>query len=106
MVLPHNLKSPVSMMKPRPVGVSDRNGQVYFLDQMVWQFEYNANGLFNKRILVGPDEVDVPAEFLQVFKFGPEPQPLPNARPWHYATQNQGGTAPLNTVSEILGDDE
>lgn len=106
MTLPHNLKSPTDMMRPRAVGVSDRNGQVYFLDQMSWQYQYSANGLYNTRILVGPDEVDEPNPGLQTFKFGPEPAPLPNARPWHYATQNQGGEAPLETVSQILPDEQ
>lgn len=106
MPLPHNRKSPISMMSPRPVGVSDRNGQLYYLDEMVWQFQYSGNALVNQRILVGPDEVDTPNPSLQTFRFGPEPAPLPNARPWHYREQNQGGTAPLTSVSEILGDDE
>lgn len=105
MVLPHNLKSPVDMMKPRAVGCSDRNGQLYFLDEMVWQWQWSSDRLINLRILVGPDEVDSPAEFLRTPKFGPEPAPLPNARPTHYAQQNQGGTPPLNTVQEILPDD-
>lgn len=105
MVLPHNRKSPVDSMRPRPVGVSDRNGQVYYLDEMVWQFQYSGNALVNQRILVGPDEVDTPNPGLQTFKFGPEPTPLPNARPWHYAEQNQGGTAPITDVNAILGDE-
>ncbi len=105
MVLPHNRKSPVSMTKPRPVGCSDRNGQIYYLDEMVWQYQYSGTGLVNQRILVGPDEVDQPAPFLQTAVFGPEPAPLPNARPWHYDTQNQGGEPPLTTVNQILGDD-
>jgi hypothetical protein len=105
MVLPHNRKSPVSETKPRPVGVSDRNGQVYYLDEMVFQYQYSGRGLIDQRILIGPDEVDTPAPFLQTFIFGPEPKPLPNARPWHYAEQSQGGEPPLNTVSEILDTD-
>jgi hypothetical protein len=103
MVLPHNRKSPISISKPRPVGCSDRNGQLYYLDEMVWQYQYGANGqLINLRILVGPDEVDTPNPGLQTFKFGPEPAPLPNARPTHYAQQNQGGTAPITDVNAIL----
>lgn len=105
MPLPHNLRAPVDMMKPRPVGISDRSGFLVYLDEMVFQFQYSGNRLVNQRILVAPDEVDVPAPFLQTYVFGPEPAPLPNARPWHYAEQNQGGTAPPS-VSEILGDDE
>lgn len=106
MVLPHNRKSPVSMMKPRPTGVSDRNGQLYYLDEMVWQWQWNAASLYNQRVLVGADEVDTPSEFLKTPKFGPEPAPLPNARPTHYATQNLGGAPPINSVSQILDDDE
>lgn len=103
MTLPHNRKSPVNMMRPEPVGVSDRNGQIYRLADMVFQYQYTASGrLTNLRILVGPDELDQPAPFLQTFKFGPEPQPLPNARPWHYAEQNQGGEPPITDVNDIL----
>lgn len=104
MVLPHNLRAPVSMMKPRPVGISDRSGKMYYLDEMVWQFQWSGNALVNQRILVGPDEVDTPSEFLRSPILGPEPAPLPNARPWYYAYQNQGGTAPLTSVQEILPD--
>lgn len=107
MVLPHNLKCPVSITKPRPVGVSDRSGALYFLDEMVWQWQWSSDRLVNLRILVGADEVDTPNQGLKTPKFGPEPAPLPNARPTHYATQNQGGEPPLNTVQEILpGDGE
>lgn len=106
MVLPHNLKCPVSITKPRPVGVCDRSGALYYLEDMVWQWQWSAEKLVNQRILVGPDQVDRPSEFLKTPRFGPEPAPLPNARPTHYATQNLGGEPPLNTVSEILGDDE
>lgn len=106
MVLPHNLKSPVSITKPRPVGVSDRNGQLYYLDEMVWQWQWSSDRLINLRILVGPDEVDKPAEFLRTPKFGPEPAPLPNARPTHYATQNLGGEPPITSVNQILEDGE
>lgn len=104
MVLPHNRKSPTSIDRPEPVGVSDRNGQVYFLKDMVWQYQWAGNALVNQRILVGPDEVDQPSEFLRPVIIGPEPAPLPNARPTHYATQNQGGTVPP-TVSQILDGD-
>lgn len=105
MPLPHNLKSPVDMMRPRPVGISDRSGAMYFLSDMVWQYQWCGNSLRNLHILVGPDEVDQPSEFLRPAIIGPEPAPLPNARPTHYAQQNQGGV-PAPTVNQILGDDE
>lgn len=105
MPLPHNLRAPVDMMKPRPVGISDFSGFMYYLDEMVWVYQWNGNALVNQRMLVGPDEVDKPAEFLRQIILGPEPAPLPNARPTHYTYQNQGGEPPLTSVSEILGDD-
>lgn len=105
MPLPHNLRAPVDMMKPRPVGISDFSGFMFYLDEMVWVFQYAGNRLVNRRMLVGPTEVDLPAPFLQTYVFGPEPAPLPDARPWHYAQQSQGGT-PAPSISEILGDDE
>lgn len=102
MVLPHNLRSPVSITKPRPVGISDFSGFMFYLDEMVWVYQYSGNQLVNQRMLVGPGECDVPNPGLQTFVFGPEPAPLPNARPTHYAQQNQGGTAPITSVNEIL----
>lgn len=103
MSLPHNLRAPVDIMRPEPVGISDRSGKMYFLRDMVWQFQWVGNSLKNLRILVGKDEVDEPSEFLRPVIIGPEPAPLPDARPTHYETQNQGGTPPP-TIAEILGE--
>lgn len=107
MPLPHNLRCPVDISAPRPVGVSDRSGFLFYLDDLQFQFQYAGNALKNQRILVAPDELDVPSEFLRPAIFGPEPAPFPNARPTQYAAQNQGGAAPLNSqginsVVEIL----
>lgn len=79
---------------------------MYYLEDMVWQWQYNSLALYNTRILVGPDEVDLPSEFLKTPRFGPEPAPLPNARPTHYATQNLGGEPPITSVNQILEDGE
>lgn len=104
MPLPHNLRAPVSIDKPEPVGISDRSGKMYFLRDMVWQYQWNGNALVRQNILVGYDEVDKPSEFLRTPILGPEPAPLPDARPTQYAVQNQGGTTPP-TVSQILDGD-
>ena len=106
MVLPHNLHAPVDMMRPEPVGICDRDGFLWPLSQLTWQFQWAGTNLVNQRILVCPVCLDTPAPFLQTFRFGPEPAPLPNARPWHYAYQNQGGEPPLDTVSQILPDEQ
>lgn len=105
MPLPHNLKSPVDMMTPTPVGVCDRCGELRYLRDLAWQFQWQGNSLKNQRILVCYDRcVDVPSDFLRPAIIGPEPAPLPNARPWHYEQQNQGGEPPLNSTTEILPD--
>lgn len=104
MVLPHNLRAPVSSTKPEPIGICDRCGFMEFLSRLYWQFQWSATVLVNQRILVCDRCLDKPSEFLKTPRFGPEPAPLPNARPTHYAQQNQGGTPPLNTVQEILPD--
>lgn len=106
MPLPSNLRTPVDMMKPRPVGISDFSGFMFWLDEMVWVYQWAGNALVNQRWLVGACEVDTPAEFLKTPRFGPEPAPLPNARPTHYATQNLGGEPPITSVNQILEDGE
>jgi len=79
---------------------------MWYLDDLSWQFQWSGQALVNQRILVCPRCLDKPSEFLKSPIIGPEPAPLPNARPWHYREQMQGGTAPLNSVSEILPDEQ
>lgn len=102
MVLPHNLQAPVSITKPEPVGICDRCDFMWYLRDLSWQMQWSAKQLVNLRILVCPRCLDTPNETLRVFNFGPEPAPLPNARPTQYAAQNQGGTAPITDVNAIL----
>jgi len=105
MVLPHNLKCPVDINRPRPVGVDDRTGFLVYLDNMDFQTQWAGDRLVNLRILVEQPYLDQPAEFLRTFKFGPEPAPLVNARPTQYASQNQGGVpAPTNINNLVEGE--
>ena len=93
------------MLKPRPVGICDRCCFMYYLDDLTWQFQWSGTALVNQRILVCCKCLDKPSEFLKTVIIGPEPAPIPNARPTHYEFQNQGGEPPLTTVNQILGDD-
>ena len=105
MPLVHNLKCPVDMMRPRPVGIDDRTGFLVYLDDMDFQHQWAGNALVNLRILTHQDYLDKPAEFLRTFKFSPEPAPLVNARPTQYATQNLGGVpAPTNINNLVEGE--
>ena len=105
MPLPHNLRSPVDMMRPEPVAVDDRSGFLVYLKDLDFQYQWTGNSLRNQRILVTDQMRDTPSEFLRTPILGPEPAPLPNARPTHYAQQNQGGV-PAPTVTELneIGD--
>lgn len=105
MPLPHNLRCPVDMMRPRPVAVDDRSGFLVYYDDLQFQMQWRGNSLKSLNFLCAPDMIDQPSEFLRPAIIGPEPAPLPNARPTHYAQQNQGGV-PAPTVNQILGDDE
>lgn len=103
MPLPHNLRAPIDMMRPRPVAIDDRSGFLVYYDDLQFQFQYSANNrLVNQGILCAPDMLDDPAPFLQTYRFGPEPAPLPNARPAHWTQQEQGGEPPLTSVNTIL----
>ncbi|HEY1806011.1 MAG TPA: hypothetical protein VGG45_16175 [Terracidiphilus sp.] len=104
MVLPHNIKCPVDIYKPRAVGVCDRTGFLLYLDDLDWQYQYSGFALVNQGHLIGRDYLDKPSEFLQPVVLGPEPKPILNARPTSYGTQNQGGTA-VPSISEILPDE-
>ena len=104
MVLPHNLRAPIDMMRPRPVGISDKSGFMYFLDYLEWQYQWQGRALVNQRTLSSRNETDQPSEFLRTFIFGPEPAPLVNARPTQYATQNQGGVPAPTNVNNLVDD--
>lgn len=105
MPLPSHLRSPVDMMRPRPVGISDASGFMYYLDDLQPNYQWRGNTLAWDGTLRGPEECDVPSEFLRPAILGPEPIPLKNARPAQYAAQNAGGV-PAPTINQILGDDE
>jgi hypothetical protein len=90
-------------MKPRPVGICDRTGFMFYLDDMDWQYQYTGLALTNYHWLIGNKYLDEPSAFLQPAILGPEPRPILNARPTSYGTQNQGGTTPP-TSQQILED--
>ena len=52
---------------------------------MRWQWEWAGTGLVNKRILVHPDELDIPQRQLGTIFIPPDPLPILNARPEQYA---------------------
>lgn len=96
MPYPHNLRAPVSPWKPEPVGICDRCGFLYPDSRLVWQFDWRGNAMANLRIRVCTDRcLDEPFGNNRPLLIPPDPEPIKDARPWHYASQSQGGSPQL-----------
>lgn len=54
-----------------------------------WQYEWAGTKLYNKRILVSPDEYDEPNRQLGTIILPPDPVSILNARPEPYAVEEQ-----------------
>lgn len=105
MPYPHNLHAPVNPQKPEPVGICDRCSFLYPLSRLVWALEWRGNALTNIRIRVCTDTCnDIPFQNNRPLLIPPDPEPIKDARPWFYASQNQGGLPPP-TQLEISEDD-
>lgn len=80
----HPRRASVDPTSPRAWGTSDRSGFVGTQRNMRWQWEWRGTGLANTRVLVHPDELDVPQRQLGTIFIPPDPLPIINARPEQY----------------------
>lgn len=80
----HPKRAEVDPSSPRAWATSDRNGMINNHDKMQWQWDWAGTSLINKRILVSPDELDVPQEQLRTIILPIDPPPIINARPEPY----------------------
>lgn len=101
MVLPHNIRCPVDIDKPEPVGLCDRCSNLVYLNTMQFQMQYLGNALRSLNILVCDRCWDSPSEFLRPVIIGPDPIPPKYPRPTSYAQQNEGGQPPITDVNTI-----
>lgn len=53
-------------------------------ENLQWQLEWAGTGLINTRVLVYPDEYDMPQRQLGTIVLPPDPTPIANARPEAY----------------------
>lgn len=83
----------VDSSSPRAFGTCDRCGFIYNLRGLHWQYQWQGTVLQNLRILVCDECLDQPAEFLRTIVLPPDPQPLPNARPEPYASEESSDRA-------------
>lgn len=64
---------------------SDSSGFLFNHRDLLFQFQWAGPQLVNLGYLVGPEEYDVPAEFLRTIVLPPDPIPTKNARIENYA---------------------
>ena len=83
MTYPHGRAS-ISARSPRALGVCDRCGFLYNLNQLKWQHEWSGVKLQNLRLLVCAGCLDVPQEQLRAIVLPPDPVPVMNPRPEAY----------------------
>ncbi len=81
---PHPKHARTNPTSPRAWGTSDKNGFIYNQENLQWQYEWGGTKLYNKRVLVGPDEYDTPQRQLGTIILPPDPVSILNARPERY----------------------
>lgn len=82
---PHPRRARTDARSPRAWATSDRNGAIGNHENLCWQFDYNGSGLYNKKILVYADELDIPQRQLGSIILPPDPPSIQNARVEQYA---------------------
>lgn len=74
----------VSPNNPRAFAICDRCGQQYNIDALNAQYQYTGTGLYNTGLMVCSQCLDTPNPQLLARAVGPDPTPVPNARPRRY----------------------
>jgi hypothetical protein len=88
-------RAQVSARAPRALGICDRCGFMYNLDQLQWQFDWlQGPRLFNLRIRVCRTCLDVPQESGRTIVLPPDPVPVAYPRPENYVAADN----PLSTL--------
>ena len=80
----HPRRVNVDPNNPRAWGTSDMNGMIGQHNRMKWQHEWSGNRIINKRILVHPDELDIPNRQLGNLVLPADPPPIRYARVENY----------------------
>ncbi len=104
---PHPRRAATDPHSPRAWATSDRNGMINNHENLEWQYEWAGTSLINKRILVSPDELDVPQEQLRTIILPPDPPAIIYARPENYDIDEESSTnyTAEDGVSEYVTED-
>ena len=70
-----------------PIGMCDQTNFMVPHNRMVWQLEYNSQGLYNTGLLVYDKFADKPNPTNLAPKFFGDPKPILNASPSYYIKQ-------------------
>src|SRR6266849_5165254 len=82
---PHG-RAQISAKAPRALGICQRCGFMYNLDQLQWQYDWQQGPrLFNLRIKVCPSCLDTPQESGRTIVLPPDPIPVTYALPENFA---------------------
>jgi len=78
----------VNPSHPRALGTCDFCGRIFNHEKLRWNFQWVGPKLQNQRFLVCNDCWDVPQEQLRTIVLPPDPEPIFNARPENYVSDN------------------
>lgn len=87
---PHS-RAKVNPRNPKSWGRCDRDGLIYNLRDLVWDYQWEGNRLVNLRFLVCRRCRDIPNQQLRSRILPADPVPVLNARPENYALIMAGG---------------
>ncbi len=96
-------RAQTSASNPRAFAVCDRCGIWYNLDQLQWQYEWNATTLYNKRLLFCRSCLDDPQEQLRTIVLPPDPLPVLNARTENFTADETGPVQSSISVNAARG---
>jgi len=90
---------------PSAWAICDRCNFTYNHKELAWQYDFNAVGLYNKRLLVCAQCLDEPqAQFLNPI-LPPDPMPVRNARPFNFAAATIDYVSTQEPVPIVTQDD-
>ncbi len=91
----HDQYCPTDPNSPKPVGFCDRCNRKFYLEDLVWQFQWTGATLSNTFLRVCTLSCwDVPNEQARVIVIGPDPVPLKDPRPGFQQSQEAAAGVP------------
>lgn len=87
-ILGSNPRAQVDLQHPDAFAVCDLCGFMYLLKDLSWQYQYSGNALINTHYLVCDQCLDIPFQNNRPLFLPPDPEPVKDARPAPWFTNN------------------